>query len=544
MKGLCVVTHSVAASTGSDAITSSDTLLPARNHIPESAIQYLGHAGFIVEHADTSILIDPWFYPAFLQSWFPYPDNCCLLPEVLDRRFDYLYVSHTHEDHFDRRFLEQLPRDITVLVAKYRSRSLVKKFRSLGFENVIALEHKQSIRLADQLTATIYLDTSHKEDSGLLLDIAGYRFLDLNDCNTPMSELPQDIDLLAAQFSGAMWYPNCYDYPPRVMAEKVATIRQDLMATLFRKVELTGAKAFLPSAGPACFLDPALDSYNDRDSTIFPTWEQVADSFRSASPQTEVIRLAPGDVIDLSVGIRVIQRPGRKLDESIAAYRERRRTEWEEYYSGPEPRVTAGEIAEYFGTLQRRNKRFLGDYKKHIRLISGTQNWDISLGQLAGQFVIEGEEPYDPAYTVLVSPRTLRLIIDGETGWEEALLSMRLGLHREPDVFDLTFMSLLRYGNQPAQTMQMLRERQNTETITRDGLLLQRFCPHAGEDLSFAKIENGRIECPRHHWIWDARTGECIEKASINLRVEVLEDGDPALRTEAVGHRETHNGEK
>jgi UDP-MurNAc hydroxylase len=32
----------------------------------------------------------------------------------------------------------------------------------------------------------MYLDTSHKEDSGLLLDMDGLRFLDLNDCNTLM----------------------------------------------------------------------------------------------------------------------------------------------------------------------------------------------------------------------------------------------------------------------------------------------------------------------------------------------------------------------
>ena len=51
-----------------------------------------------------------------------------------------------------------------------------------------------------------------------MLDLGGYRFLDLNDCNTPMSELPGDVDLLAAQYSGAMWYPNAYDYPPGAMA--------------------------------------------------------------------------------------------------------------------------------------------------------------------------------------------------------------------------------------------------------------------------------------------------------------------------------------
>jgi UDP-MurNAc hydroxylase len=82
---------------------------------------------------------------------------------------------------------------------------MMRRFQGLGFDNVIALDHQQSCPLAADFVATMYLDTSHKEDSGLLLDMSGFRFLDLNDCNTPMSELPKEVDVLAAQFSGAMW---------------------------------------------------------------------------------------------------------------------------------------------------------------------------------------------------------------------------------------------------------------------------------------------------------------------------------------------------
>ena len=139
------------------------------------------------------------------------------------------------------------------------------------------------------------LDTSHKEDSGLLLDLGGFRFLDLNDCNTSLAELPPDIDLLAAQYSGAMWYPNCYQYPAGVMAQKVASVRASLMETLILKVQLTGARTYLPSAGPPCFLDPALAAYNDRAATIFPIWDDVSAEFAAACPGTRVLRIAPGD---------------------------------------------------------------------------------------------------------------------------------------------------------------------------------------------------------------------------------------------------------
>jgi UDP-MurNAc hydroxylase len=129
----------------------------------------------------------------------------------------------------------------------------------------------------------------------------------------------------------------------------------------------------------------------------------------------------------------------------------------------------------------------------------------------------------DADYTLHVPQRILRRVLDGDVGWEEALLSMRLSLHRTPDIFDMTLMNLLRYGNHPAQTMQLVRERESSESIERDGLRMQRYCPHAGEDLSYATICDGIVECPRHHWKWDARTGECLDGGTVPMRVEPLD---------------------
>jgi UDP-MurNAc hydroxylase len=163
-----------------------------------------------------------------------------------------------------------------------------------------------------------------------------------------------------------------------------------------------------------------------------------------------------------------------------------------------------------------------------VRLVADGQVWQVHLGELAADYVIEGEEPYDADYVLLMAPRVLRAILDGRVGWEEALLSMRVRLRRNPDVFDSRFMGLLRYGNEPAQTLQMARENRCDETIERAGMALQRYCPHAGEDLTHATICNGVVECPRHHWKWDARTGECIEGGNLKLRIRpmALSSGD------------------
>ena len=479
----------------------------------------LGHAGFILEIGRVRILIDPWFFSGFLNSWFPYPDNRFLLDSVANGKFDFLYISHLHEDHFDTKFLSRFDKSVTVLLPNFRSKALGRKFAAMGFRNQIPLGHQQSADLPGGITATMLLDTSHKEDSGLLLECNGFRFLDLNDCNPSLSELPGKIDLLAAQFSGAMWYPSCYEYSPDVMAEKVGQVREGLMKTLIRKCEVTQAKAYLPCAGPPCFLDPALSEFNDHDSTIFTVWEGVKDVFAAACPAVSAIPLQSGDSVDLPE-MKINEFKGDRPSSDLAAYSERRKSEWEEFYAGDEPKISFDDIKTYFGQLCERNIHLTKDIDKYIRVSVDKNSWGVRLGQLAEDFVIEGEDPYPPEYVLITSPRVLRAILDGKLGWEEALLSLRVRLRRMPDVFDSRFMGLLRYGNEPAQTFQMTKELGRWETIERDGLRMQRFCPHAGEDLMNATICNGVIQCPRHHWKWDAETGKCIEGGMINLRVE------------------------
>ena len=137
--------------------------------------------------------------------------------------------------------------------------------------------------------------------------------------------------------------------------------------TLRRKIHLTGASAYLPSAGPACFLDPELAIYNDRDTTIFPSWEQVADEVREAVPASTCCASAPATRCWSTSEERAItaeRSPDSRLDEDLDAYRERRRDEWEAYHAGPEPEISKAELDEYFDTLQHRNKRFLGDFTR------------------------------------------------------------------------------------------------------------------------------------------------------------------------------------
>ena len=487
-------------------------------------IDYLGHAGFVAEHAGTRVLIDPWFHPAFLASWFPYPDN--------------RYLAET--DH--RRSLRlplRVPHARGPLRQEVAGDARQERHRSLpGVPHQGAPEAVRRARLHDAsflsgtgsrwnslpgFTATVLLDTGHKEDSGLLLDMGGFRFLDLNDCNTAAVRIADRRSICSPPSSPERCgIRTVTTTRTDVMRQKVARVRDDLMKSLVSKCRATQAQYYLPCAGPACFLDPELAAFNDRDATIFPVWEGVETVFHAACPEVKVLRAEPGDRLAV-VGqeVRVEPYSGTRPDNDLAAYAlpPARRV-------GGVPRCTgsAGRLRGADHVLLQTSAaepasapRLLEDSFGSPRTArSGTCGSE----ELAEDHVIEGEEPYPPDYTLVVPNRVLRAILDGEVGWEEALLSLRVRLHRDPDVFDSRLMGLLRYGNEPAQTLHMSREMSNAATIERDGLRLQRFCPHGSEDLSYATICDGVIECPRHHWKWDTVTGECIEGGDLKLRVE------------------------
>ena len=289
--------------------------LPTPSPPSPPTIQSLGHAGFIYTYDTLTVMMDPWIYPAFCSSWFPFPRNKQFVLKTLSKtNIDVLYISHTHEDHLDQRLLRSLPnkKDIHVLCADFTSGHLEKKLRQLGFTNLSVLQHQQSIALSPTLTATMVLDVSFKEDSALLLEtIDGHRFLNLNDCNTRADEHPKNITVLATQFSGAQWYPDCYPmYKAKgTHAQHVHHILDGLERNLIMKLKATDAKFLIPSAGVHCFLDNALQGNNIRrfnnldinHTSIFPQWEEFAlrMKFQVKCPTVKILRcFMPGDKIE------------------------------------------------------------------------------------------------------------------------------------------------------------------------------------------------------------------------------------------------------
>ena len=249
---------------------------------PPMRITFLGHAGCFVETRHGSVLCDPWFNPAYFASWFPFPRNDALPAELHDRlrSADYLYLSHLHRDHFDPEWLAtHVHKDARVLLPEFGIDLLARELRALGFHDFVRTRHGERVDL-DGLGVTILAMTSPADgplgDSAIVLDDGTTRLLNQNDAR------PGDLDVLhelgpfdaqLLQFSGAIWYPIAYDFPPAEKDRLARAERVDEMERAQRYVEAVDARHVFPCAGPPCFLDPDLFAFNDLDrdpANIFP----------------------------------------------------------------------------------------------------------------------------------------------------------------------------------------------------------------------------------------------------------------------------------
>ena len=239
-------------------------------------IKFLGHAGISIETKKSHLVCDPWFSNTggFLARWHQFPPNEHISKDYL-HSCDYLYISHEHHDHFDRKFLESFPKDITVLLGNFQTKEFLKEFQKMGFSKIIEINDWQKIKLSDDLEVMLVSDPGkYKEDSSLLIKAENSKILNKNDCFLSDDYLKKfssiGIDFLFTQFSGAIWYPMVYDYDDNIKKVMAKKVRNRLNQFFINTVNDINPKYVIPSAGPPCFLEDDCFQFNFEENAIFP----------------------------------------------------------------------------------------------------------------------------------------------------------------------------------------------------------------------------------------------------------------------------------
>ena len=89
---------------------------------------------FIIEAKNKKILFDPWLVGGeYYGSWHQYPEYD-LDSNLENFKVDYICITHIHPDHFSRKTLSKLDKDIPILILKYSQNFLKLNLEKIGFK--------------------------------------------------------------------------------------------------------------------------------------------------------------------------------------------------------------------------------------------------------------------------------------------------------------------------------------------------------------------------------------------------------------------------
>jgi UDP-MurNAc hydroxylase len=514
-------------------------------------LTFLGHVGFFVETRHGSILCDPWFTPAYFGSWFPYPRNDGLDPRQFGRP-DYLYVSHLHRDHFDAEWLERhVDKRARVLLPAFGVPFLERELRALGFTEFVRTVDHERVDL-DGLEITILAMTTPADgplgDSAIVIDDGSARVLNQNDArpgNPDMLRSLGPFDAQMVQFSGAIWYPIAYDFPPDEMQRLASEKRVNQMARAQQYIEWVDAAHVFPCAGPPAFLDDELFHLNDVDhdpANIFPDQRVFLDQLATAGV-TNAHLIVPGSVIDLdgaTCHVTHADRDGveRPFGATKRAYLDDYRHAWSSWLADERAswsthrRDLVAELKPWLEPLLERAPITSAGIAGNVVLDVGEPGSDVCIDFVESEVRAwkgESAEPY--VYKLDVDRRLIESLLEHHTeDWVNSLmLSCRFTAHRDGpfNEYVMTFFKALsperiafvEHAHRAART-------RDDEFFERNGWRIERWCPHRQADLTqFAEIDDGVLTCSLHHWQFELATGRCLTSDDKHLRCERMTDG-------------------
>ena len=225
-------------------------------------ISYFANAMVLLQGRKTKILCDPWitFNNFSTTNIYNFPKCNVTKKEIQNINPDFIYITHTHVDHFDPITLSLFKRETPILVADYKINFTAKNIESLGFKNIKIIP-KDGLKL-NKYGDHVWMEPSTEApdvDSIALFNLDNFKILNANDnifsfkqC-TRFRKLSNGIDVALLPSGAHGPWPMFFD---EVIEKKLMWARQRKKRLLenFRKyVNATKPKWAIPiSAGLMC----------------------------------------------------------------------------------------------------------------------------------------------------------------------------------------------------------------------------------------------------------------------------------------------------
>lgn len=512
-------------------------------------LTYLGHAGWLIEHENFRCLCDPWFSDtgAFFSQWLPFPDNTDLPIDEYLHNLDFIYISHAHEDHLDRAFLEKVKKETLILIPKFRDPVLRATLKKMGFSSVREMNRDDEC-IVKKVTVKIIEDEGYlDQDSCLLLDDGTHKILNLNDCHLDFATLEKrigSVDLLLLQATSAIWWPCAYDYSAEVLKKKCKQKRINAVRRAVNYAKTLNARLTLPNAGPPIFRDRALHYWNETRRATTNPFILADDAVRMmADQQVPALALTPGDVVMVEEDIQIEADKDKfaaiydNLAEYIHSYEQR----IQDVYG-----VSKKDTAAYIEMLDK-FKEGVRDICSHSQIYAGLLPFWVlfdfdGIEKIAVNFSEAPDkclQPYDDSlfpeirYQFVLCPDTMCELFNSRyIDFERYFLGTNFKCRRDPDVYNEILFTLLKNFDIGrllisekiyAERKDLLNE---TYAIEYNGKKyeVQRYCPHMLADLQRSGYINeaGNLVCSLHGWEFQLGSGKCLTNRKCSLGVTEL----------------------
>lgn len=253
-----------------------------------------GHACLEVIASGKSIICDPWLVgSAYWRSWWNYPPLQSNVLEEVDP--DYIYITHLHWDHFHGPTLKKLGTDKTIILPRTPELKLLNDIKSIGFKNIIELEHGESFELGKDFRLTSYQFTPILTDSVVVIEAEDRVLFNSNDAKIiglPLQQILQQhppIDFVFRSHSSAN-LRVCFELVDEDNGHTDDPNKYSQEFALFAKA--VKAKYAIPFASNQCCLHPETIDYNQYNN-YSQRVKEYFEKYQIDSP--ECVVMSPGD---------------------------------------------------------------------------------------------------------------------------------------------------------------------------------------------------------------------------------------------------------
>jgi UDP-MurNAc hydroxylase len=433
-------------------------------------ITHLASSAQIIHCGSSAVLTDPWLVDGeYFGSWFHAPPYVGPIAEL---RYDCIYVSHIHPDHFSRKTFRLLSRDKPVLIHNYHHKFLRASLEAMGF-TVIELDHNRPYELNDGRITILGADNcnpvlcsrllgcgaieaafgSTQIDSIALFEDRQHVLVNINDApftlasdalNVIMKHVNK-VDCLLVGYAGAGPYPQCFTFPDGLqMAQAATQKKRRFLEQALDYIRALKPKYYIPFAGTYVLGGRLAEKNRNRG---MPDLREAGAWLRSRVEEEHLdsclIQLNSLATLDLAnPGIVDEFRPWSS--EQSQRYSDKKLSalpyDFDDVIS-----PTRSQLEELFSEASRRffakkrELRYVSDFVLAI-VISAAEVALFELGADEWMGIVEKRQAFEREKYVVITldPKLLFWLLRGPTyaHWGDAEIGSHLMFERRPDVME------------------------------------------------------------------------------------------------------------